>query len=85
MLRIMQHPIDETTTLFKLEGKLLEPWIEEIMRLMNGSMRHVQLDLSDLSYADRPGVKVLASLLRQGATLTACNGLIAAFLEMEKS
>lgn len=55
------------------------------MRLMNGSMRHVQLDLSDLSYADRPGVKVLASLLRQGATLTACNGLIAAFLEMEKS
>ena len=37
MLRITKQPIDESTILLKLEGKLLEPWIEEMQRSINGS------------------------------------------------
>jgi anti-anti-sigma regulatory factor len=85
MLRITKEPIDESTILLKLEGKLLEPWIEEIERSINGSANTVKLDLSALTFADAAGIHVLADLVRHGAKLTACSGYVAALLQMEKS
>lgn len=85
MLRITRQPIDETTILFKLEGKLLGPWIEEIQRSIDGSVSSITLDLSDLTFADSAGIQVLADLIRHGAKLTACSGYVAALLQMEKS
>ena len=85
MLRITKQPIDETSIVLKLEGKLLEPWIEEIQRSINGSVNTVKLDLSALAFADAAGIHALADWIRQGATLTACSGYVAALLQMEKS
>ena len=85
MLRIRTQPIDETTILVKLEGKLLGPWIEEIQRSIDGSVSSITLDLSDLTFADSAGIQVLADLIRHGAKLTACSGYVAALLQMEKS
>ena len=83
MLRITKQPIDESTILLKLEGKLLEPWIEEIERSINGSVKTIKLDLSTLTFADLAGTQALADLLRRGAKLTACSGYIAALLHVE--
>ncbi|MBI2807532.1 MAG: STAS domain-containing protein [Planctomycetes bacterium] len=85
MLRITRHPIDESNTLLKLEGKMLEPWIEEVQRSINGSVSSIELDLSALTFTDSAGIRVLADLLRHGAKLTACSGYVAALLQMEKS
>ena len=85
MLRITTQPIDETSVLLKLEGKLLEPWIEEMQRSINGSVSNIQLDLSALTFADSAGIQALADLIRHGAKLTACSGYVAALLQMEKS
>jgi anti-anti-sigma regulatory factor len=85
MLRITRQPIDETTILFKLEGKLLEPWIEEMKRSISGSVTSMKLDLSALTFADSAGIQVLGDLIRDGAKLTDCSGYVAALLQMEKS
>jgi ABC-type transporter Mla MlaB component len=85
MLRITKQPIDEANILVKLEGKLLEPWIEEMQRSLGGAASSIELDLSALTFADSAGIQALASLIRNGAKLTACSGYIAAILQKEKS
>lgn len=85
MLRITRQPIDGSTILLKLEGKLLEPWIEEIQCSINDSVNSIALDLSALTFADSAGIQVLADLIRHGAKLTSCSGYVAALLQMERS
>lgn len=93
MLRITKHSAasqspKDTTILLKLEGKLLEPWIEELERSIHGAPAHpnaLKLDLSALTFADTAGARFLLGLLRQGAMLTACSGYVAALLHVEKS
>jgi hypothetical protein len=87
MLRITTQSTDESAVLLKLEGKLLGPWVEELERSINGSMRRpnaLRLDLSALTFADGVGIQVLSKLIRGGAILTACSGYIAALLHVEK-
>ena len=88
MLRITtQSAADPSGVLLKLEGKLLDPWVEELERSINGPLsrpNEVRLDLSDLSFADSAGIQVLSRLIRGGATLVGCSGFIAALLQREK-
>ena len=85
MLRITRQPIDDSTILLKLEGKLLEPWIEELQRSINGFTKTIKLDLSALTFVDVAGMHVLADLIRNGAIVSACSGYISALLHVEKS
>jgi anti-anti-sigma regulatory factor len=74
-----------STTLLKLEGKLFEPWIDELQRSIQVSPDRLALDLSSLSYADAAGVHALADLIRNGATLQGTSGFISALLHVEQS
>ena len=85
MLRIIRLRTDDAAIVLKLEGKLLEPWIDELRRSIDLSSSAVHLDLSALTFADAAGVQALADLLRHGVALTACSGFIAALLHVEKS
>ena len=85
MLRITRQPIDDSTILLKLEGNLLEPWIDELHRSINGFSNTIQLDLSALTFADAAGMRVLADLIRNGAMVSSCSGYISALLHVEKS
>ena len=85
MLRITRQPIDDSTILLKLEGKLLEPWIEELKRSINGFSSTIKLDLSALTFTDDAGMHVLADLIRNGAIVFSCSGYISALLHVEKS
>jgi ABC-type transporter Mla MlaB component len=69
----------------KLEGKLLEPWIDELQRSIQVSPDRLTLDLSSLSYADTAGIQLLGELIRNGAKLRGTTGFIAALLNVEKS
>jgi ABC-type transporter Mla MlaB component len=84
MLRIILQPSTEALTVLKLEGKLLEPWLDEVQRSIPAPVT-LQLDLSTLSFADGAGVRFLRGLIRQGAQITACSAFIAALLQMENA
>jgi anti-anti-sigma regulatory factor len=84
MLRIMTTPAEDSTTVLKLEGKLFEPWIGELQRSIQVSSDRLMLDLSSLSYADAAGLRVLADLVRNGATLKGTSGFISALLHVEQ-
>jgi ABC-type transporter Mla MlaB component len=84
MLRIT-HGHDSVSTL-RLEGKLVGPWVAELARLcdqLSGSTDRLRLDLSAVTFVDRPGVALLRDLLGRGATLAGCSGLVAELLHVE--
>jgi anti-anti-sigma regulatory factor len=55
----------------KLEGKLLEPWVDELNQsCLEGEMR-IQLDLSELTYLDWSGIQAIRDLRRRGVRIAA--------------
>jgi hypothetical protein len=72
----------------KLEGKLLEPWVAEVLSVcppQDGPAGRTNLDLSGLTFVDQAGAKLLKDLLRRGAVVSACSGFIAELLHLENS
>jgi len=78
MLRI--SPLQSSgATVLLLEGKLLEPWLDELQRAVTaaGRKNSVQLDLSGLDFVDPAGAILLATLQRSGVTLRAASPFVA--------
>ena len=70
MLRITTTHRDQDTRTFKLEGKLLGPWIGELESAYSTSQvspDRVRLDLHGLTFVDAEGARFLASLIHDGA------------------
>jgi ABC-type transporter Mla MlaB component len=73
--------------MLRLEGKLLEPWTDELVRAceqMAPGRRKLRLDLSALTFVDAAGVRLLTELIHDGTMIVACSGYVAAILQMEK-
>jgi len=81
MLRISRSDSADSTS-FLLEGKLLEPWLEELRGALAGvaSRRAVVLNLSGLSYVDPSAALLLATLNRSGTRLESPSPLVAALI-----
>jgi anti-anti-sigma regulatory factor len=81
MLRITQSPAVQITTL-NLEGKLLEPWIEEVRTAVADARARgvVRLNLDELRYMDHAGVELLRGLRKDGIELTGGSALIQGLL-----
>jgi ABC-type transporter Mla MlaB component len=87
MLRISQAQGHDSIWTLRLEGKLVGPWVTELARSCNVlpcSPGCLRLDLSAVTFVDGPGVALLRDLLGRGATLTACSGLVAELLRVER-
>jgi hypothetical protein len=85
MLRITTIDCCPATRVFKLEGKLLGPWISELESVCNTSHfspDHARLDLHRLSFVDAEGARFLASLIRDGARVIACSRFVAEILHL---
>jgi hypothetical protein len=84
MLRITQTGAQGGGTTVKLEGKLLQPWVNEVRILflppVPGSL--YRLDLSSLTFVDGAGADLLRQLLRQGVAIESCSGFVAALLQL---
>jgi hypothetical protein len=84
MLRITSLDGADSTLILRLEGKLLEPWVDEVRRAY--AMRTPrQLDLSALTYVDAAGARLLRELLHEGAVICACSGFVSALLERDET
>ena len=82
MLKITVSGQDSSRRIIKLEGKLLQAWVDEVRRLCveaeEGSLP--SLDLSGLSFVDRPGTELLQQLLRQGVLIESCSPFVVELL-----
>ena len=86
MLKITVSGQDSSRRIVKLEGKLLQAWVDEVRRLCveaeEGSLP--SLDLSGLSFVDRPGAELLLQLLRQGVRIESCSPFVAELLGLDR-
>jgi hypothetical protein len=88
MLKITRIDGEDLTQIFKLEGKLLEPWVPEALNVCaTGDSRsgRTSLDLSGLTFVDQAGAKLLKDLLRRGIGIAAISGFVAEVLHLENS
>ena len=86
MLKITHTQGHDSVSTLHLEGKLVGPWVTELVRSCNElpcPPNRLRLDLSAVTFVDGPGVALLRDLLARGATLAACSGLVAELLHGE--
>ncbi|HVO61725.1 MAG TPA: hypothetical protein VMT53_12375 [Terriglobales bacterium] len=68
MLRITAITSDKVVV--KLEGRLVGPWVRELKKTIlrtNGRCQPLEIDVSDLTFADEKGERALRWLHRMGA------------------
>jgi ABC-type transporter Mla MlaB component len=76
MLRISAIDSADNGTTLRLEGHLAGPWIDELdqaCRRVFVAGHALTLDLSDVSFIDRPGLAFLASLSRRSVAFVGCS------------
>lgn len=79
MLRISETESGNGPVALKLEGRVIGPWVGELQRTSErildacGSLR---VDLADVSYVDREGVKLLLALQRKRVVLEGCSPFV---------
>jgi hypothetical protein len=86
MLRITPVAAAGPARAFRLEGKLLAPWVEEVRRtcgLATGRGASCRLDLSAVTFVDAAGADLLHDLRRQGVLLTPCSSYLIELLHAE--
>lgn len=69
MLRISTTTNDNKLTL-KLDGRLVGPWVDELRKTVfttDASTLSLEIDVSDLTYADDEGERALCWLYKMGA------------------
>lgn len=72
MLRISEIGDSNGHVLLKLEGRIVGPWVGELAGAAGRTLdtaRTLKLDLADVSYVDREGVKLLLTLESRNAIL----------------
>ncbi|MCG3127258.1 MAG: hypothetical protein CHACPFDD_02116 [Phycisphaerae bacterium] len=87
MLRITSSTKDGTAWL-KLEGKLVGPWVDECRMACareTGRDRRLALDLSEITFVDADGVRLLRELVEQGVDIPVRSNFVAELLRLERS
>lgn len=83
MLRITTLDDCERPAVLKLEGKLLEPWIEELAAAcsrINAERGPATIDLSAVSYVDARAAEALCRWRRSGVRVVGCSPLVAGLI-----
>jgi len=87
VLKISEIARSDSATTFKLEGKLLGPWLEELRSICMRSIQRseqISLDLAAVTFVDGPGATLMTELIRQGVTIVECSGFVAELLHVKK-
>jgi anti-anti-sigma regulatory factor len=88
MLKITATADGPCGVLLKLEGKLLQPWVEELAQVCThwtAKAYAVRLDLSAVTFVDLAGAQFLREQIRQGIAIAACSRFVAELLHLENS
>jgi len=88
MLRIhTEEQRNPDTVTLRLEGKLIQPWVDELQRTWMSLLRRlpagtgVQVDLNAVSFVDEDGQYLLKALDRKGCRLLGTSPFIATLLQ----
>jgi anti-anti-sigma regulatory factor len=86
MLRVTQSSACGNGPILKLEGKLIQPWVDEVSSLLNGGKLPAgsRLDLSSLTFIDEAGANLLLRLLGQRFQLQTCSQYVAELLQLRR-
>lgn len=79
MLKISQSGILNHTVTFKLEGRVVGPWVEELRRTCEpllAELRALKLDLEAVSFVDAEGVVTLKGMRQRGVELKNCSAFV---------
>lgn len=86
MLRVTESSAGEKGPILKLEGKLIQPWVEEVSSLLHDGKLSAgsRLDLASLTFIDEAGVNLLRQLLGQGFQIESCSPYVAELLQLRR-
>jgi anti-anti-sigma regulatory factor len=87
VLKITKVSRGDAAITFKLEGKVLAPWVDELRRLCtetHSQSKQIYLDLDAVTFLDESGAELMRELFRQGITIVRCSEFIAQLLRADK-
>jgi hypothetical protein len=79
MLKISQTGTPNHSVTFKLEGRVVGPWVGELRRICEPLLdedRALKLDLAEVSYVDKEGVIALNRFKSRGVELKNCSPFV---------
>ena len=87
MLKISEIARNDSSRTFKLEGKLLGPWVDELRNVCVqplDRLGQVGLDLAAVTFVNAAGTELLRELIREGIIITQCSAFVAELLHAEE-
>jgi hypothetical protein len=79
MLRIVSLGEREEGVTLALEGRVIGPWVEELRRSCERALdarATLTLDLAEVAYVERDGVRLLQRLVGGGVTVVNCPAFV---------
>ena len=79
MLKISQAGKAIHSVTLKLEGRVVGPWVGELRQVCETHLtegRALELDLTDVTFAEADGVAVLTGFKTRGVTLKNCSPFV---------
>jgi hypothetical protein len=76
MLRISQAVDGDRAVTFRLEGRVVGPWVAELREACQKVLkdkRGLTLDLAEVMFASRPALRLLLHLKAEGVVLSGCS------------
>ena len=87
MLKITETARNDSSRTFKIEGKLLGPWVDELRNVCTQPLNRagrVGLDLAAVTFVNAAGAELLRGLIRKGIIITKCSAFVAELLHAEE-
>ena len=85
MLKIVTTEPPAGGAVLHLEGQIIGPWVDELSRACNHRLEvgALALDLADVSFVERRGLKLLRALLTRGVPLLRCSAFVIEQLKVQ--
>jgi hypothetical protein len=87
VLKITEIGRNDSGKTFKLEGKLLGPWVDELRNVCTQPLERLEqvgLDLAAVTFVNAAGAELLRKLIRQGIIITLCSAFVAELLHAKE-
>jgi hypothetical protein len=87
VLKITEIARNDSGRTFKLEGKLLGPWVDELRNICMqplDRLEQVGLDLAAVTFVNAAGADLLREFIRQGILITQCSAFVVELLHAEE-
>jgi anti-anti-sigma regulatory factor len=88
VLRITRVDAIADTDTLKLEGRIAGPWVDELARVVRGPQeapRRLVLDVTEVSFADDAGVRLLRELAQRSAELRGASMFLTSLIERDRN